>query len=72
MTRPALRERRQPTHVLVVEIPVFLDADVSRNYDPLQNALRTVLSVSRLAVDDVLCDDPTVTVTLRDGEVQPR
>lgn len=60
LTTEQLPERRSPTHILRVDIPLHINGE--RTFDPLQDALRIVLSVSRLAVEDVLCDDPNVTL----------
>lgn len=53
-------ERREPTHTLVIEIPVDMTGAEGKNFDPLQDALQVVLAVSRLAVDGVLADTPNV------------
>jgi len=45
------------THLLIVTVPIHLDDDVTFDYDPLQQALNVVMSVSRLAVDGVVCGD---------------
>jgi len=62
-----MRVQRDPTHLLVVTVPIHLD-DFDRlrthppgfDYDPLQQALNVVMSVSRLAVDGVVCGDVNV------------
>lgn len=50
-------ERRQPTHRLVVTLPLDLTGAESFTYDAVEAALRVVIAVSRLAVDGVVCDD---------------
>jgi hypothetical protein len=63
MTPP---ERRPPTHILTIEVPLALDVDLVgrevQDFDPLREALSIVLALSRLAVAGALCDDPTVSV----------
>lgn len=60
---------RKRTHTLVVEVPLFLDQSYTLDYDPVSDALRFVVSITRLAVDGVVCDD--LTVTLRDDVTVP-
>jgi len=55
-----VRTKRNPTHVLYVEIPVYPDEDY--DFDPVQDAIKAVLAVSRAAFVDAICDDPMVTI----------
>jgi hypothetical protein len=55
-----MRVQRDPTHLLVVNVPIHLDRDASFDYDPVHDALNVVMSVSRLAVDGVACGDVNV------------
>lgn len=57
----AQRIRREPTHVLTVEVPIHID-DEQPDFDPWRDAIRTVLAVSRAAYDGVICGDPMVWV----------
>lgn len=59
---PPLPERRKPTHTLVVEIPLHIAAGQTFYFDPLRDALRIALSLSRLSTEGLLCDDPQVMV----------
>lgn len=54
-------ERRPPTHVLVIEVPLKLDVPAP-DYDPVQDALRVALSISRAAYGGHICDDPHVSL----------
>ena len=61
--------RRAPTHVLTVEVPLYLqDLDAAR-FDPVQDAMRVVLALSRAAAEGYVCDDVQVTLV---EEVAPR
>jgi hypothetical protein len=61
-----LPERQPPTHILRIEVPLFLgDRAADRlDYDPVKQALHIALSASRAAYDGVICD--TVDVTMVD------
>ncbi len=57
-----LPERREPTHTLTVEVPLYLhDLDAAR-FDPVQDAMRVVLALSRAAAEGFVCDDVQVTL----------
>lgn len=58
-----MRTRRKPTHVLYVEVPVYLNEEY--DFDPVQDAIKAVLAISRAAFADAICDDPQATI--RDG-----
>ena len=53
-------DRRKPTHVLVIEVPLVLD--VPHDFDPVQDAIRTIMPITRLGVSDALADDPNVSI----------
>lgn len=55
-------DQRDPTHRLVIEVPLHLGEAEIFDYDPVHTALATVLSISRLAVDKVLCGDVNVEI----------
>lgn len=59
----AMRTKRKPTHILNIEIPVYLDEEY--DFNPIQDAILAVLSVSRAAFLDAICDDPQATITER-------
>jgi hypothetical protein len=54
---------RPPTHIMRIEVPLCLEPDAHRDYDPLRDALRVCLAATRAAYDDIICHDVTVTVT---------
>jgi methylaspartate ammonia-lyase len=54
-----LPERRPPTHVLTIEIPLNLDNGIG-NFDPVEDAVRICLGLARAAYVGVICDDPQV------------
>jgi hypothetical protein len=54
VTRPSEAER-EPSHTLIIRIPLCLDDGASFDYDPVHTALNVVMHVTRLAVDRVLC-----------------
>lgn len=56
--------RRQPTHVLYVEVPIHAEGQ-PEGFDPWRDAIKAVLAVSRAAYDGIICADPMVSV--RDG-----
>jgi hypothetical protein len=43
-----------------IEVPLYLVNTAGYDYDPLRDALRVCLAVTRLAYDDVICGDVTV------------
>jgi hypothetical protein len=59
-----LPERREPTHVLQIEVPLYLDEAKREGwaYDPVKQALEIALSSSRAAYDGVICNDVQVTM----------
>lgn len=61
-----MTERRERTHTLTIEVPLHIDpAAPALDYDPIHAVLNVVMSVSRMALDGVVCDD--VTVSLNPG-----
>lgn len=58
---PALPERRTPTHLLRIVVPLALD-EPPRNYDAVAQAVRLVLAVSRAGFDGYICDDVQVSM----------
>lgn len=61
-----LHERRAPTHTLTIRVPLNLDANpAAETWDiqaALAEALKLILSVSRVGTLSLLCDDPIVTL----------
>ncbi len=55
-------EYQPPTHTLVVEIPIHIDPGKTLDIDPVQDALRITLALSRLATLGVLCGVPQATI----------
>ena len=55
------REWRKPTHVLKVEVPLYLTEE--RDVDPVQTAIRIALSASHAAFEGNICADPEATIT---------
>lgn len=56
-----MTDRRERTHTLTIEVPIHVDAaDPPLDYDPIHEVLRVVMSVSRMALDGVVCDDVNV------------
>ncbi len=68
--------RRAPTHVLTVEVPLYLQDREAARFDPVQDAMRVVLALSRAAAEGYVCDDVQVTLVEeanQDAEdVEPR
>jgi hypothetical protein len=61
-SEPKLPERKAPTHVLRIEVPINIEA-ASREttrFDALQEAIKLTISLSRAAYVDVICDDINV------------
>jgi hypothetical protein len=53
-----LREKVDPTHILHVHVPLNMNKTVGiSDYDAVKQSLDLVLSVSRAAYDNVICDD---------------
>jgi len=65
----ALPIKRERTHTLTISIPLHLDDAESFDYDPVYTALSVVMSVSRMAVDGVVCDDVNVSLQAAPPEV---
>ena len=63
-----LPEHRSPTHVLRIEVPLHLDKDGQIYFDPVRDAIQTVLALSRLASSGALCGQPQVTIDEARGE----
>ncbi len=61
-----LPERREPTHMLRVEVPLNLKANPAAETwdieDALAEAVGVVLRLARLGTLGLLCDDPSVTL----------
>lgn len=57
-----MSEQREPTHILTVEVPLYLADAATFDYHPVQDALAIVLSLSRIAAADVLCGDANVSL----------
>lgn len=54
-------DRRPPTHILRVDVPLFIDNDpTGPPFDAFKDAIQLTLSLSRLAYAEVICDDPNV------------
>lgn len=57
-------ERRERTHTLTVEVPIYLGPDMPDfDFDPVSGTLQVVMSVVRLATNGVVCDDVMVHFT---------
>lgn len=56
-----LTERRAPTHILRIEVPLNLN-DPPYDYDPVADALKLALAISRAGFAGHICDDPAVTM----------
>lgn len=54
--------RRSPTHTLVIEVPLYLEGLEAARFDPVQDALSTILSLSRVAVEGYYCGDTQVSI----------
>lgn len=54
--------RRDPTHVLVIEVPLDLGDGPPPDFDPVEDCLRVCLSVSRAAYTHRICDDVMASV----------
>lgn len=55
----ALIERRQPTHRLIVEVPVAMSSN-DLDVEAIRKCLTVCLAVTQLATNDVVCDDVLV------------
>ena len=55
-----MRERGPRTHTLIIEVPLDLNGVEKLDYHPVEQALNLVMTVSKLAIDGVTCDDVTV------------
>jgi len=68
VTTGGLSERRAPTHIMRVEIPLDL-SNRSPDFDAVKDALRIVFAVSRAAFSGDICDGLVVTMedVLTDG-----
>lgn len=60
---PPRPERRAPTHTLVFEVPLWIEEGRTLYFDPIQDALAVLLSISRLVSSGVLCGDPRASIT---------
>lgn len=59
--------RRPPTHTLIVEVPMHLEGRDTAAFDPVQDAMRVVLALSRVAAEGFICDDVQVSLVV-EGE----
>lgn len=55
-----MNQQREPTHVLHLSVP--LHVDVAFDGNPLEEALRAIMPLTRLAATGAICGDVTVTV----------
>lgn len=55
-------ERREPTHTLIVEVPLHIGEGATFYFDPVQDAVRTILPLTRLASIGALCDGVQVSI----------
>lgn len=55
-------ERRPPTHILRIEVPLASTGEDVFDQRAFAEALRVVLALSTVAVRDELADTPTVTI----------
>ena len=55
-----MRERVPRTHTLIIEVPLDLGGVEKLDYHPVEQALNLVMTVSKLAIDGVMCDDVIV------------
>lgn len=56
-----LPERRDPTHVLTITIPLALEPPAP-DFDAVADAVRLALAVSRAAYTGHVCDEVTVAI----------
>jgi hypothetical protein len=56
-----LPERKPPTHVLRIEIPLNMN-NGKGNFDPIQDAIQIALSLSRAAYVGSICDTPSLSL----------
>ena len=58
-----LSERRAPTHILRIDVPLSLsDDELPYDYDPVADAMKLALAISRAGFAGHICDDPQVTM----------
>jgi hypothetical protein len=55
----------KPTHILYIEVPLRIEGENSPNFDPVKDAIRNVIAISRAAYAGAICDDPMVTIRER-------
>lgn len=65
----SLPERCEPTHTLVVRVPLNLGDDL--DFDPIKDTVALVLGVSRAAYSNAICDDPEISLFQRDQRLHP-
>ena len=53
---------RSPTHTLVIEVPLCLEDRETARFDPVQDALRIALSLSRLASEGFYCGNAQASI----------
>ena len=58
---------RPRTHTLTIDVPLYLGDECAEDFDyyPVEEALRVVMAVSRLAVDGFVCGDVEVRIGTR-------
>lgn len=58
-------EKREPTHMLTLRVPINIPVETKLDppVDVVQDALRILISVSRLAAAGAICGDPDVEIT---------
>jgi hypothetical protein len=55
-------EQREPTHILTIEVPLYLADAGTFAYHPVQDALNIIMSLSRIAAAGVYCGDVNVSL----------
>lgn len=64
------RVKREPTHVMRFEVPLYLtDPPDATDFDPIQDALHTIIALSRAAYLGAICDDAQVSLIAWPKEV---
>ena len=53
--------RTDATHVLTIRVPLHVDETF--DFNPLEEALRVIMPLTRLATTGAVCDDITVSVS---------
>lgn len=58
-----LSTRREPTHILTIKIPLFLDTPLINASGAVSDAIKICLSLSKAAFMGAVCDTPDVELT---------